>query len=555
MTNPAGLAASNRPLIAAWATMLVLCLLVWMQQAVLVRAAFHDISVVLDAARRATLGQVPHVDYRTPIGSLFTLPYAVLGSFEPFSALFVPRGNVVVVLFLLVSATILFRARLHGVALFAAIVGALLVALSPRAFHESPLTFVHLAPYNRWCQAIAMLVVFVIVPRRQPSRTGDLVDGLVVGLLLGFVAYVKISYALGIGGIVAAATLLGRVGWRAALAAVLTMLGVAALVQLSDGNLATYLADLGMASRATFDVHHGPHLLNRKSSPAIALLLGMFALVRLRVDRRLAGRSEEGWRVLVDPTLVLIALAGAMLMNLQNNFQKEVPTMGAIALAAEVLARRHGDTLRLPALRLGATLFLWLAVLFTPVLDLTSIVAHAILSRGARACVIPALAGTPYAPLRVLPGDERPAGQEAMACPPSVVLTPAQAQEGQQRLEMRRLEAGLGLLRGRLRPDDRVLALDFSNPYPQITGTMPPQGALLWWHLGRTYSAAHRPDPVPLLADVRFVLQSTQDYRGDDPHGANAWMVYGPDVRRAYRPVAQLFPWVLWERRGGARQP
>jgi hypothetical protein len=103
------------------------------------------------------------------------------------------------------------------------------------------------------------------------------------------------------------------------------------------------------------------------------------------------------------------------------------------------------------------------------------------------------------------------------------------------------------LLRAHVRPDDRLLTLQFSNMFPAALRTPTVHGALPWWHAGRSFSAGTHPDPVALLDETTLVLQSTAPGAWSDKQPP-LWAIYGPHVERRFTVVGATPNWQLWRR-------
>jgi hypothetical protein len=68
------------------------------------------------------------------------------------------------------------------------------------------------------------------------------------------------------------------------------------------------------------------------------------------------------------------------------------------------------------------------------------------------------------------------------------------------------IDDGLRLLRRHLSADNRVLALDFANPFSFALELPPPKGDALWWHANYTFSKEFFPEPERVFEEVDRVI-------------------------------------------------
>lgn len=539
-----------------WLVLALLAAAACAANGILVTIYAHDLYVVYESAWRTYSGQVPHLDYHTPIGPAYAWPWAVLKHVEPFSLLTLLHANFLVTAALLLIAALTLPKRLPPVLFFFLCLGIVAVAVSPRAHGFGPNVFSHLAPYNRWSQGAAMLVaaIALLAPRSEahaptPWATPgiDWAGSIALGLLLAFLCYLKVTYFLGCGGLVLAGLVFGQLRFGTAVVAALAFGVVALGVELTERNTLAYLADLAMAASATGEVHGGPRPLNGRVGAVlfVADTAAVVLLMLLAAPERRIAFVQARWRILA---IAALGFAAAAVMNTQNHIQPEIPPMGTVLLVAVELIRRAGGKLPLRSGKgaAGAAL-LFIGAVAIPMVDVVAVVGHTLASRSA--CAVPALNGLPgerfLLPPRAFTGND---ADTAATCAAATVAPEAIPLSTSLTVEAARLGEAARLLDGRLTGDASVLTLDFSNPFPAFTGTRPPKGALIWWDMGRDYAPNARPDPSVMLGSATFVLQSKYDLPGTS-HGADLWRVYGRDVEARYDPVAEGRIWRLWERR------
>ncbi|MGG7566102.1 hypothetical protein ACQ5SO_08080 [Rhodovulum sp. DZ06] len=160
----------------------------------------HDVLHLIDGARRIAVGQVPHVDFHTPLGRLSFQPVtwaAELFGLNWDRAILAANGLVAAALLpLLVWAG---RSRLGfwpglGLGIFCLY---LCFALTWRFDYEASTLAMS---YNRWGWALALplSVLMIVPPRMQSRRAADWVDAVLIGLGAAALVWLKITYAAGV---------------------------------------------------------------------------------------------------------------------------------------------------------------------------------------------------------------------------------------------------------------------------------------------------------------------------------------------------------------------
>jgi hypothetical protein len=535
-----------------------------------VQIYLHDYFFVTDIAWRSAVGQIPHVDFPSSIGQAFYWPFQVIAQFTQPTATAVLYANLLVAAVLMAGAVPTLRLRLSPLLYVLAVAAIIGTPIAARNF-DHIWTFSFLAPYNRWSWALVLLVALIalVPPRRPNDRPANVVDGVVLGLSLALLAYLKVNQFLGAAALLLVGLLVGHLTVRVVALAVAVALCVATLVEITFHNNLLYVRDLMEAVRANAE---GP--VGNVTRPAKLLrtlvLAGLFsgallAIIWLWTPARplRALRSIWGKPLL----LALISILIGVFISYQN-FDRYAATLyiAATIVLAELGRRRLAEQQpegrpaapagpHLPVLR---DRLAWLGVIaaagvFT-LLDIGSFTAHMIASRTSTACQIPALRGTPLANILQTPASVavgRPFAPEPDECSEIALHAPRfrpEASEPYEDLAVPLLSQAMGLLRQHARRDDRILALQFSNMFPAALQTPPVRGALPWWHVGRSFSKSVHPDPEALLAETTLVLQSTAPGDWNDK-GQPLWPIYRPAIQKRFVPVAQTEHWTLWRRR------
>lgn len=250
---------------------------------------FHEVDSyhLLDILIRMTDGgQLPHLDFVTPLGILAFWPIAALINlgFPAGTAAILAQIAVAAALFPLViyvCATRLTRGTAH---LFGFFTLGLVLALT----HGGPdagVTFsMH---YNRWAWGIAfVLLALAFIPSRN-KRPG--LDGVLIGVLGGVLLLLKVTYFVALVP-VAALEIARRSGLRSLAAAVaggLVVLAIAALL-LPLSFWPAYLDDLRLVATSDVRPNSGVPLNEVIASPAYigATLIGIAAVALIRKTGR-----------------------------------------------------------------------------------------------------------------------------------------------------------------------------------------------------------------------------------------------------------------------------
>src|SRR5882757_7031658 len=209
--------------------------------------AVWDFVFVLDGAYRVGLGQIPHVDFASPIGALtFYLTYLGERLFpggQPFIGLHAVAWLLMVPPFAVIAS------RIHSSWGFAASFAILaLVVLVPYTLDPTMLSEIsYFATYNRFATAILFLAgLWYVLPKSGNEARGD---GVLLGYLLTALIFIKITAAMAMVGLVVAAVVLGRARATVLIAMLLVVAAAAGLIELVTGGLVSgYLHDIAAMS-------------------------------------------------------------------------------------------------------------------------------------------------------------------------------------------------------------------------------------------------------------------------------------------------------------------
>lgn len=543
----------------------VLFALVLTSGGVLVYVTHHDLWFALDGVRRMAEGQRPHVDFHTPVGAAYYWPFAALAAAARSSARAILEAEVLVASVILLAALVNLRARLSGPLLLVATCFLVASALTPRKLGRAFDVFGHLALYNQWGFAVLALSALIVLippgPARQVRRD-DLVAGGAVGLALTYLLLLKLTYFAGLAGVLAFAGLFRftRPGLLLTAAAAFALsLAIAGL----SVDLGAYRADLAMAAGAAAG-GYGP--------ADYRFMLRKFAIFAAEgaLYGALAGLVFWARRPMWDPLVWLglwwrelaacaALIVGGAVLSVQNNPDHECPLFTTALVVALALAQRRFPAepgasqparIRLATGLAGLTIALPLA------LDGASVAAHAVMTRTGDGCRLAALRDGPGADVmfgaQALTPEVRRAAPVSGACRShhAVALRWWEAAYIAENAEM--VSDGLDLLSRHAGPGERILALDFANPYPFLRASPPPLNAVGWWDPNRTFSDTQAPDAERLLAGVDLVL-APHAGRMSDWSAIALKRIYGPAIQARFERVERGRAWDLWRARPAPR--
>ncbi|WP_152912499.1 hypothetical protein [Candidatus Rhodobacter oscarellae] len=287
----------------------------------------HDTFIIYDGIHRLAAGQIPHVDFSTPLGVLGYLgPYAGYlwtGSYGGS----VEAGSVLLALLLGPNAAILLARRAHPLTSILFLFAILCLCVVPLNTGEDGNAVTAAMHYNRWGWAILTVLGLALISPLQARRFDAISQGLMAGVLLLALAFLKLSYfAVGLG-VPALMLIYGGARLRAALLALLVIPAGGLIVWLLwPALLPAYATDLRMAIAASGVLAPRIDFILVDNIKDIALVVTAFAVAALtrRADPR-------------DGLLLVFLISGGVLI-LAQNFQSLVMPLFLVGF---VYADRH----------------------------------------------------------------------------------------------------------------------------------------------------------------------------------------------------------------------
>jgi hypothetical protein len=505
-----------------------------------------DYALPLDTSLRWWHGQVPHLDYQTPIGAAYWLFQGLgveltgLDAKSPLVANFLAAG------LLGLSGVVLAWRRLSGGLAGLFLFAVLLLVITPRSTGDLPGQMSFLGAYNKWALgALAILLMtFFLEPRRPWRRAGQLAEALVVGLLLLWLVYLKVTLAaVAVAGAVVALHYAPANRRLTACGLALAVAGVV-IVGLATGINGPYLGDLRAAS-GSVSLLRGAKLLEDLFAgipELLVLSLGLVGYWR---------RSEARRQARLDNVTIALGLtlAAYMAMNQIHDHAWPLSFAVLILLAQRALAEA-GEGFMAP------TIAAFVLVAYAVFADLSAVTVYV---RSQAADTMVRYCDDPARPLcRIGVAAFDPWVQPRLAPFPTAQDAPPEAAEtlagmyhfcdSHEYCIWWQLNDQLYRRLGRhVEPGDRPLYLGFMNMLPYYYGLVPPRHVLAWMDVNRNLSFASHPDPQAMLSDVTLlVIPRLQRELGYYP---DLETIYGEAIAAQFDEIERTEAWSIWRRR------
>lgn len=543
----------------AWVPPIALACILLSSRGIVVVDFLHDAFIAFDLSWRSAQGQVPHLDFHTPIGQAYSWPFALLARFGDARVSTLLRADVLVAAFVLILSFSSLKRRLSPLFFGLTAMAIATIAMTPRSYMGEGWidSYTFLAPYNAWGWAVLLpaALIAMIPPEGSPRLRFDVLDGVVLGVLLASLYYLKMTYAAVAIVFMAAGRLLRHSRTTVLVSAASTVVLVALAIESVFHNNLAYWHDLQMASRVNLAAASRLNKLGYELALSAAVG-GLFMAVLGLWDRpvQLGRWLSKWWRTIA---VVFVLLAGGAIIATQNytRFRAAIsPRLvlqiqatllcGALVAGGELARRRlrrsgSSDAGAEPSSSwrsgLGWTVLVATAM-GVPLLDAATIVGHSLESRSDRV--------RPIGTLSAL------APELLVSATPLTERRELRSSQGEQALNtayyLQQIQEAVALLEANGAGTGVILAEDFSNPYPMLFRGPSPRGALLWWHLNRSYSERYFPPTEPMLNSATVILESKSE-----EYGAPIRKICNAQMVRDFRVVDESPLWRLWMRRSG----
>jgi len=498
------------------------------------RAAGHDLLLPLDAAWRITHGQIPHRDFYSPLGPVFSY-WAALWM--------VVVGPVATIVFysiighgVLLAAAAFFvgRDRLSAFSNWAFSSAVLLMAVAPFPVGWPPEALDTAMCYDRLAFGIVGILALEAALPSARSGARPMSETLLAGVLLGLLPLLQLNFALiGAGTQVLALLLPGhssslhrRALWLALGLAVPALLFFVVLGV--DGQ--AFVGDMAMVRRVFDDSRPSAAralgVLVPQLRPAIiAQLLPTVAGVALVA---LAGTVASLWRAAALGLIFCYLLAADLALGVSNTQRPSLMLLPLMPLITLEVVRR-GTWFEPEGAAPRSRPSRWLCTSLSR--SALTLVAVCLLLFGVGKGPLSALAESVAVALHP-PARHHLVGRgfEAEVPFPRTDAFPLGEADG------------LRLLQKHLQPGDKLVTLDVSNPFNFALGLTPARGDALGWHEGKTFSRRTHLQAERVFADADWIIAAKRGEREVMP-------VYRGFIRDFYVDVDSTAAWTLYKRR------
>ncbi len=310
----------------------------------------------IDLAFRMHAGDAPGRDFSTPLGVLSILPASLLldAGLGPGRAFLL--GQVLVLATLAPAILWVSLSRLSGWPRygFALYVAGLICALVYGGSDPTSSIFMY---YNRWGWALTFLIAVQVMLPPSEARRRPLLDGVVLGAMMGLLVGIKVTFFLGLAPFVLLALLVDRKFGTLAAAAVSGLVTLALITAAAGypGYLLDYANDLLLVAGSAIRPRPGLGLSEMIATPA--MVPGTLLLFATIVLWRKSGAHREG--------LLGIVLGAGLVYVTYQNWGNDPKWALLFALLASVVAMRSDGT-ETPHRQAGLLLAAGLAVFAAP---------------------------------------------------------------------------------------------------------------------------------------------------------------------------------------------
>jgi len=502
-----------------------------------------DMAIQLDGAWRIVHGQIPNVDFRAVIPPA-TLELSALGIvLGSSSAACITTGNLLLFLALTPYAWVTARRRFSAAYawLFAVFVG--LMVLAPRPLGDKIAAASYAMLYNRQGYALlSVIVVSVLVPVLPGVVKKPVLSGLGAGVLLALLAFSKLTFFAVGAAAIGLHVLFDRRARIWVMAAVLIgCIGTVMLLHAATGlDFIAYLRETEAIGRVYVQGKWKDVIeVTLKNLDQLFIVTALALLcAREPGDNR---QSRPAWS---KGTLLLsigFLCASALALTATSAQRFELPLcVVAGFMCVEWLRRGNTDRTAHPGISTQAS-YVFGAIILTPLLigpligkDTGALLRAVKSSVGDNAQSVRAEAFHSEALYDFLILNDRTVVSELTPSQPASVY-PGQINDG---IELVRQHAG---------GDSRIIALDFSNPFPFALQLPPAHGGSTSWLLNGSFSRRDYPAPTVVFGDADLVMIPTYERNGTTV--AALMDIYGSYLERNFRLIGQTGMWMLYERK------
>ena len=472
----------------------------------------HDGFMVLDGAWRMLNGQRPHLDFNSMIGPAAYLPTVIGLLLASNTAAGFGYGQALAALVLGTWAYLLGAKLLYEVprVIYALCVAA--IAVSPALVGLSPFALTPGATYNRYVYALLGVLLLECLSTKVGS---ELIAGLSSGAAIAILAFTKITgLFVGVALLVALIPQRTQTFWRwFGFAAGAISVGLCFLCYLRFDLLAV-IRDLAITAGAKRVRITDIYLLNSIALDAGIALLLTFGASSFLID---SGKS----RAAMHELLAGVSVTVASLLLIFGNFQpSELPLLGFyfLTVGQRLLANRPRTSTEgsgmLSLMIGGGAIFAGISIVSA--IASLSIALWVMMYSGRGAPHFQSQALRQFVPVR---DDESYTSF---------------------------VNDGFSLLKMYRKPGERVMSLDFTNPFSYGLWIPPAPGGSTNLQFNGSFNVKHNVSPEKLFGAADLVMLPKNF--SDGSLQLTVPMIYGPFLDSHFQLVAESLDWKLYRR-------
>jgi len=490
--------------------------------------------VLLDGGSRILHGQHPHQDFHTPIGFIYLFFVAVclkLAHGLPHALALLSAGAGLVI-----GCWAWALGRKRFAPAFAGLVAMTtgLIAASPAFFGYGPLAISYGGHYSRlsWSLLILIILQAAMITKTVSSARWRQFEHLITGVCLGLLAGTKFTFFGAAVGLLMVSWWFSRPSLADLLLIIVGALGtVLSGLWMSGASLIGYLHDCGGVSSTAsvggliLQYRHNLDLLG------LSLLVGVAWL--LWSDQQVSSEPSLRRSLWEKYILSTTVLALGIVLSATDGIEEASPGI-SIALLVLVGASRSGGDMT--ATRATSALIVCAAVFFSWSMRLGIPIVKGPYAAESHQATID---NGPWHQLDFMPNVPAERVRESLV--PCIMFPPLCVQDNAWFLY---LQAGNDLLRGRVASQERVLSMDYINPFPYMLQLPPPLHDHLYWHFGRNIDKKSAPSARELFTNVEWVMVPRMPIL----HGSvqPKMELYGAWISQHYVTAGENAWWQCW---------
>jgi hypothetical protein len=507
----------------------------------------HDNFTYLDGAYRILKGQIPHVDFITPIGLFgYLLPFfglEIAGSYS----LALPVSDLIATALIIFLAIIVSRNRLYVFPGLLLITYVWLLASVPINAGDTARYISYSMFYNRYGWALLLILFVLYVGSQEADKASGIFDTIAGTIILVFLFYTKISYFAMAAAFLAMLAFKSKYHVKIAAICFLNLIVIILIMELIFPGLNFgYFTDLMTALRSSGAIRGGLYTAINFLYRNLADIILVFFIVALS-----ARINAMNWLDYVFVAYVF--LATYTLLN-QNAQTRNMVTLFAVFVWAMQIslaklseavkngANEHIKTVKVVVYGVVAlSLLLVVQPFATRIYGMAIIYARSKPMPENKAINLAKLSKVyVYKDANYLSGidKDRYSNQETYLLRKRIRRDWLAEQE-----YIETVMDGVNLLRTHLKPKDSVIVMDMVNPFNFLLDKRPPKNSYSFLHLHRTFNlGAARPKPS-MLDYANLVM--IPNYPIQMPERNALLKIFGPALKNKYEEVGRDRYWTL----------